>query len=450
MEMTAPLLISNCKPNSRLTIIAAALCAAILFASHAGAQDWKQVSSTGPPVRNLHDLAYDSAREVVVLFGGWTGYGDIKDDTWEWDGSTWTERFPATVPPARLSHAMAYDSARGVVVLFAGQPDTGGMPNDTWEWDGTDWTQRFPTDSPGKRYGHAMAYDSARGVTVLFGGFSGSTSLNDTWEWDGTNWIERFPTYSPSTRDDFGMAYDEARGKVVLFGGYTFNGSSWILDTSTYEWDGNAWAQISVSGPSGREKLAMAYDSVRQRVVLFGGSVSSDYFGDTWEWDGSSWTQVSSTGPNARHRHAMTYDSARRKIVLFGGRGGGPYLGDTWEYRPAYDLKAKFKKASANAVRIGGRLRLIARVKNIGEANSLPTTVYFYLSTDRKLDEDDILLGGKAIQTLAPGVNQKIKMKFTVPAIIDPGFYYVIVQVVAADAKPRNNVSASRSTIQIY
>jgi len=41
-------------------------------------------------------------------------------------------------------------------------------------------------------------------------------------------------------------------------------------------------------------------------------------------------------------------------------------------------------------------------------------------------------------------------MKFTVPAIINPGFYYVIVEVVASDAKPRNNVSASKYTIQVY
>ena len=78
------------------------------------------------------------------------------------DAPVWTER---THP--RDSHAMAYDSARGVVVLFGGQHDV--RKGDTWEWDGAVWTLRATT-GPSPRYGHAMAYDSARGVVVLFGG----------------------------------------------------------------------------------------------------------------------------------------------------------------------------------------------------------------------------------------------------------------------------------------
>src|SRR5262249_14172263 len=50
---------------------------------------------------------------------------------------------------------------------------------DTWEWDGTDWTQRATASSPPARYGHVLAFDSARGRTVLFG----SSSLTDTWEY---------------------------------------------------------------------------------------------------------------------------------------------------------------------------------------------------------------------------------------------------------------------------
>ncbi len=243
------------------------------------------------------------------------------------------------------------------------------------------------------------------------------------------------------------MAYDSVRGVTVLFGGW--DGLSIFGDT--WEWDGSSWTQVSSSGPSARYEHAMAYDSARGVTVLFGGRDVSSRFRDTWEWDRSSWTQVSTSGPSARELLAMAYDSARGVTVLFGGGGGSGYLGDTWEYsRPAFDLKAIFKRASPRAVMISGRLKLIARAKNIGEDSSLPTTVYFYLSTDRTLDDTDILLGGKAIPALAPGKNKKVKMKFTVPAIINPGFYYVIVEVVASDAKPRNNVSASKYTIQVY
>ncbi|MCY2956334.1 MAG: hypothetical protein NT107_04780, partial [Planctomycetota bacterium] len=76
---------------------------------------------------------------------------------------------------------------------------------------------------------------------------------------------------------------------------------------------------------------AMAYDSGRNRTVLFGG-LNGSYLGDTWEWNGATaaWTQVASTGPQSRYEHAMAYDSSRNRTVLFGGLNGS-YLGDTWE-----------------------------------------------------------------------------------------------------------------------
>ena len=78
-----------------------------------------------------HALAYDSARFRTVLFGGAGNIG-VLSDTWEWDGTTWTQKSLATSPPARSSHALAYDSARGRTVLFGGRPDS-GLFSDTWE-----------------------------------------------------------------------------------------------------------------------------------------------------------------------------------------------------------------------------------------------------------------------------------------------------------------------------
>ena len=39
------------------------------------------------------------------------------------------------------SFAMAYDSARERIVLFGGRTDRSGDLNDTWEWDGRTWTR---------------------------------------------------------------------------------------------------------------------------------------------------------------------------------------------------------------------------------------------------------------------------------------------------------------------
>jgi hypothetical protein len=94
------------------------------------------------------------------------------------------------------------------------------------------------------------------------------------------------------------------------------------------------WALDATSGPSPRQHHAMAYDSARGVVVLFGGSDSSSYKGDTWEWNGAAWTLKATTGPSPRNETAMAYDSTRGVIVLFGGgQDNNPQNNsDTWEW----------------------------------------------------------------------------------------------------------------------
>jgi hypothetical protein len=95
--------------------------------------------SVSPPVRYQHAMAYDSARGRIVLFGGfgnyWSPMSSLLDDTWEWDGREWTRCAPRAFPQARAGHAMAYDAARQCVVLVGGGGVLGGL-DDTWEWSG--------------------------------------------------------------------------------------------------------------------------------------------------------------------------------------------------------------------------------------------------------------------------------------------------------------------------
>ncbi|MCC6213344.1 MAG: hypothetical protein IT376_00615 [Polyangiaceae bacterium] len=54
---------------------------------------------------------------------------------------------------------------------------------------------------------------------------------------------------------------------------------------------------------------------------------------DTWEWDGTSWLQrAPATSPPARAITATAFDTTRERLVLFGGSGLTDRLGDTWEY----------------------------------------------------------------------------------------------------------------------
>jgi hypothetical protein len=124
-------------------------------------------------------MTFDEERAVTVLFGGLTT-STVLADTWEWNGQAWNQRAIAG-PPARSEHQMAYDAARAMVVLFGGRNQSGDRLDDTWEYDGATWRQSRAR-GPAARSGHPMAFDAVRAEVVLFGGVSspGTTWPNDT------------------------------------------------------------------------------------------------------------------------------------------------------------------------------------------------------------------------------------------------------------------------------
>jgi len=312
-------------------VVPVGVIAAVLATSaKAQTNTWVQVTSY-LTARYGTAMAYDAARSEIVLFGGYDGAS--RNDTWVWNGTAWTQRFPATRPPARWGHAMAYDSLRGQVVLFGGV-GVSGFLNDTWVWNGTNWVQQGPATVPPARYAHSMAFDAARGEIVLFGGWSGSSALQDTWAWDGAQWSVRSPAAKPTARSGHKLAYDAARSEVVLFGGFS---NTYLNDT--WVWNGSSWIQKSPAvAPGPRHNHGMVYDSSRDRIVLFGGGTASGLSHETWEWNGTSWSQASPVShPPGRNWHSMAYDAARARTVIFSGDGGPSpgsptFLNDTWEW----------------------------------------------------------------------------------------------------------------------
>jgi hypothetical protein len=215
-------------------------------------------------------MTYDSVRNRVVVFGGWTGSGFL-NDTWEFDGANWLQQTPALSPSPREKCGLAFDDRRVRSVLFGG-----GGTAETWEWDGSAWLQQFPATTPPTRAPDVLTFDAARGFVVMLL----RTPQMQTWEWDGVNWALRTPVNSPGTRDSVGLTYDPARQRVVLFGGSGPNNETW-------EWDGTDWLlRLMPSSPPARGWPSFAFDPVRERCVLFGGWVSwpGNLLGDTWEY----------------------------------------------------------------------------------------------------------------------------------------------------------------------
>lgn len=100
---------------------------------------WQKISVKGPAARASAGYAYDSDKKNLIVFGGMTKDG-FANDTWSYDGKEW-KLLSTEGPQKRAMGYMAYDKERKKVLLFGGRL---GWPNDaadTWEWDGTKWTE---------------------------------------------------------------------------------------------------------------------------------------------------------------------------------------------------------------------------------------------------------------------------------------------------------------------
>jgi len=201
------------------------------------------------------------------------------------------------------------------------------------------WVESSSTGGPAAGYGHEMAYDPVREQIVMFGGAETYTGarLDETWTWSNGVWTQLSPAHAPSPRATPMMAWDPVRQAIVLFGG-NIPGGTFYNDTWT--WDGTDWTKLTMSGsvPSTRSWGAFAYDPVRDGLVLFGGyAPAGARLNDTWflASGSSSWTQIQANGvsgaPSIREGAGLAYSESTSQLVLFGGASSGTgRLNDTW------------------------------------------------------------------------------------------------------------------------
>jgi cysteine-rich repeat protein len=177
--------------------------------------------------------AYDRARERFVMFGGAIA-NVYTNEMWTWDGSAWQQITFTDGPGPGVGRRLAYDSRRDVLVLF------GGSDPAVWEYDGTSWTRHEPIEGPSARSGAGMTFDPAIGQIVIRGGVDAGSgaSLHDTWLWDGVRWIRQQTTGASSSNNVFGpepgnglaMAYVASLAGTVVS---TMSGT-WVLRWESY------------------------------------------------------------------------------------------------------------------------------------------------------------------------------------------------------------------------
>ena len=197
------------------------------------------------------------------------------------------------------------------------------------------WTDVSPGVSPEARAWHKVVFDSDRGKAILFGGETATgVQLNDVWEFDFSTrtWVDITPPIGavrPRPRSRFGMAYDPLRHRVIVYGG-TLGVAGDVSNGETWEFDpvGRQWTLINAPGIEefqGRIAVELAFDPNRGQVILFGGmnywECSVRQKTQTFAFDGARWNQVASSGPVGRVYHVMATDFARSRVVMYGGAG---------------------------------------------------------------------------------------------------------------------------------
>lgn len=195
-----------------------------------------------------------------------------------------------------------------------------------------------PLDPP-PAVGHQVLHDPLRHRLLLID----SGTMDVLWVMSlptsGPTAWQRIPIPGPvpSFRLLFGATYDPRHDRVLIFGGRHYDPTSgggidtndvWALTLSPSP----AWSEVAVQGdpPSARSNCIFTYDPVRDRVLLFGGTVFPDQFpADTWSLDlaGSpTWHQLSPVGnrsPMGREGAAGVYDPWNDRMVMFGGWTSG-------------------------------------------------------------------------------------------------------------------------------
>ena len=340
--------------------------------------DWQQVvTATTPPPRGAAGMTFDSARARIVLVGG-TSQGQSLQDCWEYDGTDWTQapslpgagradhevvfdrcrrersssaaskgsskcstrggstarRGPPgpTLPPtprARVGTMIAVEPGGQSLLLYGGASmfSFGEYVDETWRYDASGWTQ-LNVAGPQLLFSQAPAvqdglmWTQQGQVFLLFGyqrTYSGSiptwTLAHGQSSWNGTAWTTLSNTTLPPLRRYASLAFDVQSNEAVLFGGETQLGGQFTMVGDTWTFDGTTWQQRApANSPTPRIAPAMAYDPVRDRVVLVGGFDGSSLLSDTWEWDGTDWLSIpTATQPDVG---TMTFDPILQRVVM--------------------------------------------------------------------------------------------------------------------------------------
>ena len=313
-----------------------------------GTPQWSQLmpSGTPPPGRLEHTAIFDPDADAMIAFGGTSDQSpNYRDDVWALNLSatpSWNQLVPSGVKPTgRRWHTAAYDPAGSRMIVHGGGDVPGSDSEEAWAFslDGSSaWSKLSPEfPPPFRREHHTAVYEASGERMIVFGGYWWPSSIlyNDVWALgldSDPEWVRLLPSGTlPSPRSMHSAIYDSSRDRMIIFGGALGDFPDVLNDTwSVSLGAAPAWSAVSTTGnaPAPRWGHSAIYDSLRDRMIIFGGlfadDISETWFDDVWalSFANNTWTELTplaSAGPSGRRAHTAVYDAERDQMIVFGG-----------------------------------------------------------------------------------------------------------------------------------
>jgi len=190
---------------------------------------------------------------------------------------------------------------------------------------------RWDQLTPMARLGPGAVMDATRNRWIVFGGWNEVVALNDLWSLSLSPPLAWSPLaitgVSPSARFGHSMIYDSIRDRILMYGGFDNltapQGDIWALSLN----GAPTWTQIPTSGPAPAPRYghSAVYDPIRDRMIVFGGYSGRSLLNDTWELDLSAtqpmWARLAISGaiPAVRDFASAIFDPTGDQLILFGG-----------------------------------------------------------------------------------------------------------------------------------
>lgn len=250
-----------------------------------------------------------------------------------------TTGVPPSAPLGRWGAVLVHDTREGRLILHGGSHYPNGDAADTWAFDleTRSWTELETTNPPSARFCHCASYLPETHELLIMNGRNdagavprGAFTLDlSTQVWSAVD------AEAPDGLVGCNTAYDPMRARVIVFGGS--GPGALVATTWSYEPTTRRFTRLEPeTRPPVRRDAMMVYDPLEDRVLLFGGQTGrTSHAQDLWSFDGDTWTELPvAEAPRGRRWGSSGIDE-QGTWLIFGGTDERVSFADLWRFDPA-------------------------------------------------------------------------------------------------------------------